>query len=124
MLKIRPIQECYSRMAMLRARPGAREGGEQRHARPDARRVWQRPREGRWAAAAFWIAIAIAVELSLHLGFHSYLHFSAHALVPVVLLGCVSVARAVRLCVVWTPLPGRWCALGVNNRIHSLFINV
>ena len=79
---------------------------EQRRARPDARRVWQRPREGRWAAAVFWIAIAIAVELSLHLGFHSYLHFSAHALVPVVLLVCVSVARAVRLCVVWTPLPG------------------
>ena len=36
--------------------------------RPDARRVWQRPREGREVAAVFLIAIAIAVELSLHPG--------------------------------------------------------
>ena len=79
---------------------------EQRRARPDARRVWQRPREGRWAAAVFRIAIAITVELSLHLGLISHLDFSAHAAVPVVFLDAVSVARAVRLCVMWTPLPG------------------
>ena len=41
------------------------------------------------------VAIAIPAVVGLHLGFHPYLHFSAHAPVPVVLLGCVSVARAV-----------------------------
>ena len=73
--------------------------------RSDARRVWFRPREGCAAAAVFRIAIAITVELSLHLGLYQHLELSAHATVPVVLLGCVSVARALRLCVMWTPLP-------------------
>ena len=58
----------------------------QRRVRSDARRVWFRPREGCAAAAVFRIAIAITVELSLHLGLISHLHFSAHAAVPVVFL--------------------------------------
>ena len=74
--------------------------------RSDARRVWFRPREGCATAAVFRIAIAITVELSLHLGLYQHLEFSAHATVLVVLPGCVSVARAVRSCVVWTPLSG------------------
>ena len=86
--------------------------------RPDARRVWQRSREGHWAAAVFGVAIAIPVEVGLHLGLYPILHFSAHVTVPVLLLGCLFVSRAVRLSVMWTPLP--WCAPGVNNRIHSL----
>ena len=49
---------------------------------------------------------AVRVELSLHFGLYQHLEFSAHATVLVVLPGCVSVARAVRSCVVWTPLPG------------------
>ena len=81
-----------------------------------------RPRRGAPRAAVFWIAIANTVELSLHLGLYAHLCFSAHAAVSVLLPGSVFVFSAIRSCVVWTPLPG--VLLRVNNRIHSLCIDV
>ena len=63
------------------------------------------PRAPPWAAV-FWVAIAIPVEVGLHLGLSPILRFSAHVTVPVLLLGCLFVSRAVRLSVMWTPLLG------------------